>query len=213
MTDFDFDVKEKKNIARSAKNRVGKRKGCSLPSDHLTDAQKRRLNGEITSVNMNEPISWERFKLLSTDLQQEYVQHLIDTYGIGNTVISENLFGLGRSSLTMHLHTNGINVTGRKGPANALNIERFMKFCRGETEQPQEETATQETVEEAKNALMDAGWVAPAPAPKSEGTLSCWNFTFENVDDMREIVKLISNLPIPKKARVVISAYVPVNAP
>lgn len=202
MTDFDFDVKEKKNIARSAKNRVGKRKGCSLPSDHLTEAQKRRLNGEIASVNMNEPISWERFKLLPTDLQQEYVQNLIDTYGIGNSMISENLFGLGRSSLTAHLHTNGINVTGRKGPAKALNIERFVKFCRGETEEAQESEEQPEPKAEQKQE-------AAFPAPKSDGNLTSWDFTFENVSDMCEIVKLISNLPIPKNARVIIQAYAP----
>ena len=49
MNDFDFDVLQKKRIARGAYHRKNgsKSKRCTLPSDYLTAAEKRKLNGEV----------------------------------------------------------------------------------------------------------------------------------------------------------------------
>ena len=46
MHDFDYDAMQKKRIARGASHmkRGSKSKKCTLPSDYLTAAQKRRLN-------------------------------------------------------------------------------------------------------------------------------------------------------------------------
>lgn len=212
MKDFDYDVKQKKDVARSVKNRVGKRKGCSLPSDGLTDAQWRRRNSEIQSVNLNKPISYEQFKLLHRDLQEEYIQKIIDTYEIGITVISTVLFGLGRSSLAMYMRSHGLKCSGRKGPAKADKLERFVRFCNSEPEEPQAET--EETVElpetagDAVKALEDHVWITEQ-APKADGVVASWSFVFESVDDLSQIVKLISNLPIPQHARVSISCIGP----
>ncbi len=53
MTDAEYlfrrDSADKKVTARSANKRVSgaKSKKCTLPSDYLTAAQKKRLNGEV----------------------------------------------------------------------------------------------------------------------------------------------------------------------
>ena len=46
MNDFDFDVMTKKRIARGAAARKcgSKSRRCTLPSDYLTDAQKKARN-------------------------------------------------------------------------------------------------------------------------------------------------------------------------
>ena len=41
MKDFDYENMQKKITARSASKRKGNRRGCKLPSDYLTAAQKK----------------------------------------------------------------------------------------------------------------------------------------------------------------------------
>lgn len=43
MNDFDYDIVQKKRVARGAFAHVNRKRGkCRLPSDYLTAAQKRR---------------------------------------------------------------------------------------------------------------------------------------------------------------------------
>ena len=69
MNDFDYEVKQKKDIARSAAHRVcgSKSTKCDLPSDHLTAAQKRALSGPVESYNLSGPMSWAEFKRMPED--------------------------------------------------------------------------------------------------------------------------------------------------
>lgn len=71
MNDFDFENMQKKRIAQGARHRVcgSKSKKCSLPSDLLTAAQKRKLNGPVESYDMGRPMSWDRFTVMPRDLQ------------------------------------------------------------------------------------------------------------------------------------------------
>lgn len=59
MNDFEKEVREKKSIASGARHRVNgsKSKRCTLPSDYLTPAQRKKLNGEVYTVNLNKPIT------------------------------------------------------------------------------------------------------------------------------------------------------------
>ena len=58
MNDFDFENMQKKRIAQGARHRVcgSKSRKCSLPSDLLTAAQKRKLNGPVERYDMGKPI-------------------------------------------------------------------------------------------------------------------------------------------------------------
>ena len=83
LSDFDYDVMQKKRIASNARRRVcgSKSKFCGLPSDHLTPAQWRKRNGEVKTMNLNQPMSWQAFKDMPNDLQKEYIQKCVDTFG------------------------------------------------------------------------------------------------------------------------------------
>ena len=76
MNDFDYDVMQKKRIARGASRmkRGSKSKKCTLPSDYLTAAQKRRLNGPVSTYKLDEPMSLESFKAMPEDLQKQYME-------------------------------------------------------------------------------------------------------------------------------------------
>ena len=75
------DTKDRKAIGRNAKYRVVNKKGrCRLPSDNLTAAQRKKLNGECITMKLNELISYQDFKRLTRTMQREYLQNLEDRY-------------------------------------------------------------------------------------------------------------------------------------
>lgn len=82
MNDFDFDAMQKKNIARSAYARkTGARpRKVTMPSDYLTNAQKKELNGKMTTYNLSKPMAFAEFKAMPRDLQREYISKLRNEY-------------------------------------------------------------------------------------------------------------------------------------
>jgi len=96
MNDFDFDCAQKKRIARGAFNRKGttNRKGCRLPHENLTKKELEKLNGEVFTLSITRPITWEQFKKLPNNLQEEYLDTQIKRFGVGLTTIGRDLFGL-----------------------------------------------------------------------------------------------------------------------
>ena len=91
MNDFDYDVMQKKRIARGASRmkRGSKSKKCTLPSDYLTAAQKRRLNGPVNTYKLDEPMSLESFKAMPEDLQKQYILRLQENYGANDEMIGK----------------------------------------------------------------------------------------------------------------------------
>ena len=108
MNDFDYDVMQKKRIARGAAHI----KGCSLPSDNLTAAQKRRLNGPVSTYKLDEPMSWESFKAMPEDLQKQYILNLQNTYQANDKMIGK-LFGKSDVTVGEYRKKLGINPIGK----------------------------------------------------------------------------------------------------
>lgn len=95
MNDFDFDVREKKRIAASARHRVcgSRSKHCFLPSDRLTKAQLAKRNGPVATFNMSGPMSWDMFDQLPQDLKGEYLIGLRDRFNPSPAQLGR-MFGL-----------------------------------------------------------------------------------------------------------------------
>ena len=91
MHDFDYDAMQKKRIARGASHmkRGSKSKKCTFPSDYLTAAQKRRLNGPVSTYKLDEPMEWESFKAMPEDLQKKYILGLQENYGANDEMIGK----------------------------------------------------------------------------------------------------------------------------
>lgn len=80
---FEKECRDKKRIARGEHNRVKSNRGrMKTASDYMTAKERRKLNGEVVSVDMNKPINWEAFKTLSEDIQKEYVGNLREKYHV-----------------------------------------------------------------------------------------------------------------------------------
>ena len=51
MKDYEDEVRTRSRLARSARKKRGRRRGCALPSDNLTEAQWRRRNGPVVVIH------------------------------------------------------------------------------------------------------------------------------------------------------------------
>lgn len=91
MHDFDFDIMEKKRIARGARARKcgSKSRKCTLPSDYLTAAQKKGLNGKVSTYNLSGPMTYSKFRVMPDDLQKEYLLKLRNEMGASLTAIGK----------------------------------------------------------------------------------------------------------------------------
>ena len=135
MHDFDYDAMQKKRIARGASHmkRGSKSKKCTLPSDYLTDAQKRRLNGPVSTYKLDEPMSWESFKAMPEDLQKKYILNLQETYQANNDMLGQ-MFGVTGVSVCKMRHALGIGAMGQSKMTRdevAVRDAKWDAFCNG----------------------------------------------------------------------------------
>lgn len=132
MTDFEIDCAQKKQIANNAFRKKGRGdKGFFKNVNNMTDAELRAKNGEVKTVKMNEPMTWDEFKKLGADIQKEYLSGLIDRYGVGMNSISIDLFGLAGPSLYMYCEKKGIKIDGlsKARRANKDGRKVWETFC------------------------------------------------------------------------------------
>lgn len=114
MTDFDYDVMQKKRLARNQfHNAKYKHGGCHLPHEDLTPAQMKRRNGPMVTYSMNQPMSWNDFKSMPHDLQQQYMDGLHARFGVGPSDIAKYLFLRTPNSLRQSTVAMGLTVAKR----------------------------------------------------------------------------------------------------
>ena len=135
MHDFDYDAMQKKCIAHGASHmkRGSKSKKCTLPSDYLTAAQKRRLNGPVSTYKLDEPMNWESFKAMPEDLQKKYILNLQETYQANNNMLGK-MFGVTGVSVCKMRHALGIGAMGQsKMTRDEVTIRdaKWDAFCNG----------------------------------------------------------------------------------
>lgn len=123
MTEFDHDIRLRKQMASGARHRKcgSKSLKCSLPSDNMTNKQWKERNGTVAVIKMNEPIEWGTFTKISKDLQEEYVRNLKDTYNATATDISA-MMGITRGSLSKYIKNNNLDIAFSVG--HSMNKEQ-----------------------------------------------------------------------------------------
>lgn len=123
MTDFDYDVMQKKRIASQAKyrKRGSKSKKCSLPSDGMTQKQWKEKCGPVETYKMNEPLTWDEFKTYPSHIQKEYVSNLQDTYGVSFGRIG-NMMGVDKSRFSK------LGLSSRFGRGYSMTDEQKEKW-------------------------------------------------------------------------------------
>ena len=227
MNDFDFDVMQKKRIANNAARmkRGSKSKKCSLPSDHLTPAQWKRRNGPVSTYSLNQPMSWETFKSLPTDIQQSYIDILQSRFNVTTSTISKELFGKTGPAMKALIEKNGLKYIQMKGKNMSseereawehwLNPEKceeshenVMEKCEMLPEEPEIPVEMPEKPEALLemankkldvNTLIDQMFNCPKAEAKTSKPLSLDELTavFTGVFSPATFLDWVSRLPIP----------------
>ncbi len=128
MNDAEYiykqDVREKAITARSArKYGSSRRRRCKLPSDNLSRKEWNSMNGPTQTLKLDEALSWDRFRALSTTLQQDYIRHILTRFDVGPAAFGR-MFGISEAYCGKYLRAQlGITFKGR---ATQKETERFL---------------------------------------------------------------------------------------
>ena len=104
MNEFYEEVLERKAVASGARHKKSgaHSKSCSMPTDTMTAAEIKKLNGNVVTYRLGKPMNWETFTAMPADLQAEYINKLIDRYGVTTTRLA-GMFGVDKENLAHKL--------------------------------------------------------------------------------------------------------------
>lgn len=167
---FYDEVKERNAMKSGAfhKKNGSKSKKCTLPSDNLTPAQKRKLNGPVKEYELHKPMSWADFKAMPADLQQAHLDYIQRRFRIGSHTISIEVFGLSSYALKSYAKGHGLELVSFKGVhVKSATLERLKCWLGGVDEsEPVTEESTEAVVVDAPVAEARDPEPEPAPATK-----------------------------------------------
>ena len=119
---FNQTARERKRSGRwaAAKKNGSKSKRCTMPSDYLSAAQKRKLNGEVKMYDISRPMSWGMFREMPFDLQKEYMTKLANM-GAGREDVSR-MMETSKTALSQYLnkHHKGMNYFASRKSKNRI---------------------------------------------------------------------------------------------
>lgn len=121
MNDYEYtyrqEVQERKALVPSARKRKNgvHSTSCTLPSDHLTPAQRKKLNGPVKTYNTCQPMSWAQFKEMPKDLQESYLRYVAQRFRVTMQAIGKELFGRGPRTLYNYCARNRVAVPTSRG--------------------------------------------------------------------------------------------------
>ena len=196
MNEFDYENLQKKLLARSAKNRVGTvrgPRGCSLPSDHMTDAQWRKQNGEQTVYNFSKPMRWKTFRAMPDDLKREYLQRLLDRGG--TTKLIAEMFGVHSQTVTVALRNAGLQSPHGHAPKAHLHAcEQFCKSAENSDESAPELATTAEPESIAPDTAAETS-DGEAADRNTAMLLSSCEFTMHGPFRVADVAHALAGLP------------------
>ena len=156
MNEFYEEVKQKKSLVSSARHKVSgaRSRKCTLPSDHLTAAQKRGLNGPVHTYAINRPMTWAQFKEMPADLQQAHLDYVQNRFSVGLGTIARPVWGVSDSCAYSYAAKQGLSYQNFRGSHNAEGFAGLKSWSGlyGETEAPAEEPEAAEVPAEEELA-------------------------------------------------------------
>lgn len=151
MSDFDYDCWQKKQLARQAKYRKNgsKSRKCSMSTDRMTQRQWEKLNGEVITMNLNQPMQWKEFKGLTASLQEEYLKHLISRFDV-NAASLGKMFNVHTVTVRNYIRDHNLNVRFAVGHSMDRDHKSAWEVFLGNCDEPAEST------DENENAVTAA---------------------------------------------------------
>ena len=218
MNDFDYDVRQKKQLVASARHRVNgsKSRRCSLPSDNLTPRQLAKLSGPCVSVKMNAPTTWKEFKPLPDNLKREYLVGLRDRYGVSQTEIAKML---GVSPMTISRIYSRLDIDSqipiRTREERIADQTAWSSFLYGE---PSEDSGIAENMDHEVEMSAAADMPGDDPEPRPEVPAEARKIRMHTELDLgyietpSDLLMLLQHTPIPfpGEIRIIVSGETPI---
>ncbi len=155
MNDIEYTLaetnRERSIIKRSAycKKSGSKSKKCKLPHEYLTRKELEAMNGECRNYQLRKVYSWEEFTKMPAYVQVDYINHYIEKFNVGMTVLATHLFGTCRTSLYMYCKKHNLlgQIKEKKGrPCTKREVEALKEYVAREKDPVCEETSDSEAV-------------------------------------------------------------------
>jgi len=176
---FAQTASERKRNSRGAAARKcgSKSKKCSLPSDHLTAAQRKKLDGECKSYELSKPMKWDAFQSLPKDLQSEYIKKLSDMGASRDDIC--DMFGCKKAAYASYMknHHGGEKFFPRGHLAHRDNEEFITWYCNTVEESPESEAKEPEKPVET-TAVEDLSEPEIESVDLGESSLSSGSLTY-----------------------------------
>lgn len=162
MTDeayaFRETEKERKRLARGAfsKKNGSRSKYVSLPSDKLTEKQRRELNGTLYSYDISKPMDWSTFVYMPLDIQREYLINLCKDHS-GRLKDAAEMFGIAAGSLGNYInrHWSGWHPFQSMNGQKDINAEWLRWTSPDESKPPEvKNPQPEENVQEAPSSCV-----------------------------------------------------------
>ena len=172
MSIHQQEVQRGRELAKGAryKKNGSKSKKCSLPSDNLTNKQRKELSGKPMSLKMNEPMRFAEFNALSKYLKQEYIEHLSKTYNLDWSRLAW-MFRVSPAIVKSRFAKDGVEFKSKRGRMIAKDLEAFTVFVVGEQK---EDVIFTTTYDELKEEGYD---VSKITHREPTGSMKMSNFT------------------------------------
>ena len=152
MNDAEFlfreTEKERKRMGYGAHNKKrGGGRYVRTPSDNLSEKERNAMNGECKTYNISQRMTWEEFKKMPNDLQEQHIDFLQRNFNFGiGSQTAKVIFGITPQSLENYLKKNGIKyeVIGKGSRVNMKKLRAWL----AENEPVEEKTPEPENVPE-----------------------------------------------------------------
>lgn len=202
MNDFDYEVMQRKRLARQAFHRKSgsKSKKCPMSTDHMTRKQWLERCGESVTYQLGKPMPWEEFKKMPVQIQKEYLLDMIRKYSTTASDLAR-LFGIGAPTVTKHCSSEEIGIKfspGKKMPKDRHEeFERlFLNESEAEVEAPPPPAAEepQDVVQAPLICQLDMSKAKPS---SSGMEMTDFSMSFQGAINAEAVVNSIVAMLVP----------------
>lgn len=146
--------RKRNGIGDYHKKRRGGR-NVRLCSDNLTRKEWEKMNGEVITVNLDQPRTWGEYKELPDNYKKDYMEHLYEKYKATPNMLAA-MFRVTRATVFGELNRLDLHFEYKKGKVSSGIIDAWGKFLYERYEIPQEHT------EPEKESKLE---IKPEPKP------------------------------------------------
>ncbi len=132
---FRSEVREKKEIARSARKRVvNKKSGCRLPV--RTAEEIRSMSSPCQTYNLDIAMTWSDFQNLPMGAQEAYLRLLAKKYSIGEDKLGELFIGEDPRELHNFLQMHALTGLMKHAKKENFDETKWETFIKSERQPP-----------------------------------------------------------------------------